>query len=100
MCKSGNRNVYLGLAQWYFVSSSGMNSCNFTICGLFGQVVCVCARAHAHVLFSVLFSKSFQVSFYFHRGVFDSDMYAKGLHMVDFLVLPVKRTKNHTPKSR
>lgn len=100
MCNSGNRRVYLGLARCFVSrhsdSISVMNSCNFTICGLFGQVVCVCM----HVLFSVLFSKSFQVSFYFHRGAFDSDTYAKGLHMVDFLVLPVKRTKSHTPKSR
>uniref|UniRef100_A0A8C0F213 Nuclear factor NF-kappa-B p105 subunit n=1 Tax=Bubo bubo TaxID=30461 RepID=A0A8C0F213_BUBBB len=35
-----------------------MNSCNFSVCGLFGQVLCVCAT-----IFLVLFLNSSQVSF-------------------------------------
>ncbi|PKU34609.1 hypothetical protein llap_15087 [Limosa lapponica baueri] len=34
------------------------------------------------------------------RGVFVSDTFVKGLHMVDCLVLLVKRTKNHTLRSK
>lgn len=38
-----------------------MNSCNFSVCGLFGQVLFVCVWYF--ILFLVLFLNSFQVSF-------------------------------------
>lgn len=70
MCNSGNRRVYLGLARCFVSrhsdSISVMNSCNFTICGLFGQVMCVCA---CMCFFQFCFQRAFKFLFISTEGL-------------------------------